>query len=167
MHENLIGMQSTSTSAASSRRFLPLFALLLGAVALFGLLIAWSIFLPDSGSLGGEKITAETLTEEYGIQVDLIAVTAAGGLVDLRLKILDIEKARLLLQDSTDMPVLLVGDGNTMLSASQEGATQLIKSLTDDSPIFLIFPNQGNIVEPGTLVTVQIGDVRLEPLPAQ
>jgi hypothetical protein len=59
---------------------------------------------PRAGSLppGTTSISRATLEDKYGLQVRLVAVTAAGGFVDLRLKILDAEKAGSLLQKSSN-----------------------------------------------------------------
>ena len=65
-------------------------------------------------------ITQSVLEEKYGLRINLIAVTAAGGMLDLRLKILDGEKARLLLQDKNKFPSLLVSSGNIQLDASED-----------------------------------------------
>lgn len=112
----------------------------------------------------GDLISAQTLADKYGVRVNLIAVTAAGGLVDFRLKVLDAEKAHLLLQDNEDLPTLLVGDGEAMLIAPEDSTGQLINSLIDDGNIFLAYPNVGSVVKPGMLVTVQFGEIGLEPI---
>lgn len=112
----------------------------------------------------GDFISAQTLAAQYGVQVNLVAVTAAGGLVDLRLKILSADKAGLLLQDSGDIPTLLVGDGEAMLTAPEDATGQLLNSLMDDGNVFLTYPNLGNVVKPGMVITVQFDDVHLEPI---
>lgn len=132
-------------------------------VLLIGFLISRGMQSPN-GKPAGELISAQTLAEQYGVRVNLIAVTAAGGLVDLRLKILDAEKASLLLQDSSDFPSLVVGGGKAMLTAPEDSSGQLLNSLMDDGNLFLAFPNVGGVVKPGMLVTVQFGEINLEPI---
>ncbi|MCA9901402.1 MAG: hypothetical protein KC433_24625 [Anaerolineales bacterium] len=119
---------------------------------------------PSSGKATGDLISAQTLAEQYGIRVNLIGITAAGGLVDLRLKILDAEKASLLLQDSSDVPTLVVGNGAAVLVAPEDSTGQLLNNLMDDGNVFLAFPNVRNVLKPGMLVTVQFGELRLEPI---
>ncbi len=53
---------------------------------------------------GTVVISQGTLEEKYGLRVNLIAVTAAGGFVDVRLKIVDGEKLKLLLADKNKFP---------------------------------------------------------------
>ena len=111
-------------------------------------------------------ISQSALEAKYGLRVNLVAVTAAGGMVDLRLKITDPEKAKLFLQDKKNFPVLLANDGTVTLNVSEETKSQPIEFVKDGN-IFLLFPNAGNAVKPGASVTLMFGDVALEPLDAR
>lgn len=116
---------------------------------------------------GTTPLTLNALEEEYGLRVNLIAVTAGGGLVDLRFKILDAGKAKLLLNESNAAPTLLVDGQDVVLAAPQDSTGQLFNSLEDNGNLFLIYPNVASAVKPGVMVTVQFGDVRLEPIAAR
>ena len=111
-------------------------------------------------------ISAQALEEHYGLRVNLIAVTAAGGMVDLRLKILDAEKAKALLQVKKNFPALYIADGDVTLKVSEDTISQEIK-FEDDGNVFLLFPNAANVVKRGTPVTVLFGDTALEPIEAK
>lgn len=148
-------------------KFALFFALFIGLLILLGFVLLRQSLQQSNIQSTGDAISVETLEDQYGIRVNLLAVTAANGLVDLRLKVLDAEKAKLLLQDSNDIPSLLVGDGSGILAAPEDSASDLFNSIEDDGNIFLMFPNTGNIVKPNTLVTVQFGDVHLEPIIVQ
>jgi len=115
---------------------------------------------------GTTPISQSTLEEQYGLRVNLIAVTAAGGMVDLRLKILDAAKARLLLQDTKVNPVLIVAGSGVTLPAPEDSQAQDIK-LENGGVLFFLFPNVRNVIKPGVPVTVKFGDVSLEPIPAK
>lgn len=151
-----------TNSTATPGKYLLWIGLIMGLL-LIGFFITRSM-QPSTAKPAGDLISAQTLADEYGVQVNLIAVTAAGGLVDLRLKILDAEKAHLLLQDSGDVPTLLVGDGAASLKAPEDSTGQLLNNLVDDGNVFLAYPNVGSVVQPGMLVTVQFGEVGLEPI---
>jgi hypothetical protein len=119
-----------------------------------------------SSNRPGSALVTNTLSQSafearYGVRVSLIAVTAAGGMVDLRLKITDAEKAKFLLQDSKNFPALWVN--NITLTASKETRSQEIK-LEDDGNLFILIPNAGNVVKSGASVTVLFGDMALEPI---
>jgi hypothetical protein len=108
-------------------------------------------------------ISQSVLEEKYGLRVNLLAVTAAGGMVDLRLKMLDGEKARLLLQDKQNFPALYVNDNRVTLNASEDDKSQEIK-FENNGGLYLLFPNNGNAVKPGSTVIIEFGDVQLEPI---
>lgn len=117
-------------------------------------------------SPGMVVISRSELEEKYGLRVNLLAVTAAGGMVDLRLNILDGEKAKLLLQDQKNFPALLVNDTNVTLRASEDAQSQEIK-FDKAGGLFLLFPNSGNAVTPGSKVSIVFGNIQLEPVAAR
>ena len=136
-----------------------------GAAALVLLALGF-IFAFFSVKPAPPAISTNLLLEKYGLRVNLVAVTAAGGMVDLRLKIVDGEKAKLLLQDTKNFPVLAVPHANLILTASEDARTQAIQ-FKDGGNLFLLFPNRGGAVKPGDPVQVKFGEVVVEALPAQ
>jgi hypothetical protein len=116
----------------------------------------------------GEKtrlISHQTLEDRYGLRVSLLAVTAAGGMVDVRLQITDGDKAQALLNDRKNFPSLVVGK-DVVLRASDDMVQQEIK-FEQGAGIFALFPNARNVVKPGLPVSIVFGDLRLEPVPAK
>ena len=111
-------------------------------------------------------ISQGVLEKQYGLHVNLVAVTAAGGLVDVRLKMIDGEKAKSLLQDPESFPTLQIPGSQLTLIAPEEGRPAEI-SFEDDSNLFLMYPNTANTVRPGTLVSIRFGDIQVEPIPAK
>lgn len=109
--------------------------------------------------------SAETLEEHYGISVTLVGITASGGIVDVRLKVLDVDKARGTLQDDKNMPVLNV-DGSTIAPMMRDSAIQ-DQDLEVSKIYYILYGNPPGIVKPGTPVSVVIGDLVLEPITAQ
>lgn len=113
-----------------------------------------------------QVISESTLEEEYGIRVNLVAVTAGGGFLDVRLKILNADKAARLLRDQKDYPSLQVGKNGPHLQVPAENQQDLTK-LENGSMIFIMAPNLRNAVKPITPITILIGDKKLEPITAQ
>lgn len=107
-------------------------------------------------------ISAGTLEDQYGLHVNLIAVTAAGGLVDVRLKVLDAEKARQLFQSGT--PSVLVDQSGVVLVAPDDLPPPDSQLKEDGGVILLLYPNSANTLKPGDEVTLMFGDVHLEPI---
>lgn len=111
-------------------------------------------------------LSLSALEDQYGLRVNLVAVTAAGGLVDVRLKIIDGEKAKSLLQDSNNYPTLLIADGDVALAVPEEDRAQEI-SFKNDGNLLFMYPNSGNAVKPGTPVTIVFGGLQLESILAK
>ena len=142
-----------------------LFAFILLLLIAAGL-YAFASRASQTGISTATVISQRALEEQYGLRVNLVAVTAAGGMVDLRLKIVDGEKAKSLLQDKKNFPALLINDTNVTLNVSEDAKAQEIK-FENDGNIFLMFPNSGNAVKPGTPVTILFGDTAIEPVIAK
>lgn len=121
---------------------------------------------PIAGSSAMTTLSQSALKEKYGLRVNLVAVTAAGGLVDVRLKIVDGEKAKSLLQDPSHFPTLWIAEGNLSLVVPEEDRTQEI-TFENDGNLFVMFPNTGGTVKPDTPVTIRFGDTQIEPIPAR
>ena len=110
-------------------------------------------------------ISAQTLEEKYGIQMTLVAVTAAGGLVDVRYKIVDPEKAALLATEEDGiMPMVYVENGDFMLMPDMHMRTQKLEA---DRMYFSLIPNAQNAVKRGSSVVVIFNDIALEPMITQ
>jgi len=119
----------------------------------------------ENNYLQGTVTISHTILEgKYGVRVNLVAVTAAGGFVDVRLEILDKEKAKSLLQDPQSFPSLFVD--NVSLNVSQEAKERGVE-LENNGNLFMMFSNAGNTVKQGTPVTILFGDIALEPINAK
>ena len=105
------------------------------------------------------------LERRSGIQVTRIAVVAAGGLVDLRFKVLDAAKARKRLLDPANGP-MLIPEGSEQPLTPPHNALKNVR-LADDLVNYILFPNVRNAVKPGTKVVVALAGLRLDPVTAQ
>jgi hypothetical protein len=101
---------------------------------------------------------------QAGIQVTKVGVTASGGLVDLRLKVLDAAKVRALLADPANTPSLVVGDKPPLMAPHHalKGGR-----FSDGQVMFILYPNVRGAVQAGVPVTVAMGTIRLGPVTAQ
>jgi len=110
---------------------------------------------------GTDAVTADEMAGRYGVDVNLIAVTARGGLIELRYQVVDPDKATRLLHDEDLAPILVAEDtGVTLQMASpphKHGA-----ELRPGGEYFFLLANTRNALQQGSLVTLVIGDARLE-----
>lgn len=109
-------------------------------------------------------ISSQAFEEKYGIRVGLVAVTAAGGMLDVRLQITDGQKARALLQTPANFPVLLAAGKTLVVPADTRPS---LPDFSSPSNYYLLFPNAAGAVHRGDLVSIRFGDLVLESIPAQ
>jgi hypothetical protein len=118
-----------------------------------------------SNAAAARLVSAADMEQEYGIKVNLVAVTADGGLVDLRFTVVNKDKAIHVLHDGASMPELLVEPTGAVIHAPT-GMRHKV-TILDGGNYFLLYSNPGGAVQAGTEVSVVIGDIRLESLRAQ
>ena len=99
--------------------------------------------------------TLAELEEHYGIQVSLVALSMMDSIVDVRLKVVDPEKATALLKNQA---ALLVDQKVLVLAPHQHhhGAVKRNKIH------FLLFPTQNKTIHAGSQVSLIFGSVRVE-----
>jgi len=150
----------------TSNRTLSIFLFLLGVLLVGAYLLNLS---RTSGATSLPKgtitISQAALEEKYGLHLNLVAITAAGGFVDVRLKILDSEKAKSLLQDKNNFPSLYTNDA-VRLNVPAEGKQEEIR-FEKNGILFFMYPNAGNAVRRGDQVRIIFGNLALEPTVVQ
>jgi hypothetical protein len=125
-----------------------------------------SAISPAASSLPEKTLISQSVLEEQaGLRVTLIAATAAGGMVDFRFKVMDVEKARKVLQDGKLLPRLTVAGSDISLTPAPETLQDL--KLENGLVYYILYSNTGNLVKPGAPVSVVIGDWQLEPISAK
>jgi len=155
----------TPVSQNSNSRFIS-FVVIFSILILVFLLIDVSKAFQDAHLPKGTiTISQGALEEKYGLRVNLVAVTAAGGFVDVRMKIVDGEKSKLLLADKNNFPTLYTEQG-MILSAPEETKSQEIKFISGGN-LFIIYPNSGNAIKHDTPVTILFGNIAVESMNAR
>ncbi|MCF6252098.1 MAG: hypothetical protein L3J75_12620 [Methylococcaceae bacterium] len=110
------------------------------------------------------------LEDKWGVHVVAIRTTAAGHMLDFRFKVLDVEKAKPLLSRAVK-PYLIVeknNERNGVPVTPKLGALRNKgKTPKKDKIYFIFFGNPLKSVQTGDLVTVVIGDFKVEHLKVQ
>ncbi len=110
---------------------------------------------------------SKKITEEWGIEIISLNLTAAGYMIDFRFKVLDVEKSRIFF-DSRIQPYLHVEKSNAKLPvpmAAKVGAfrpTNRGKNIKPDKIYYMVFGNPDSHVKSGEKVTMVIGDFKAE-----
>jgi hypothetical protein len=140
---------------------------LVALLILFGFL-TFRVYIkpPGVSALPGKVLISQNdLEEKTGLRVTLLAVTAAGGMVDFRFRVTDAEKATKIFQTDKLLPYLAVAGNKVHLDPTPE--TLQNAKLEDGLVYYILYSNTDNLVKPGTPVSVVIGDWQLEPIIAK
>jgi len=114
--------------------------------------------------LPGTPASASLIEATWGVQIKQVGVTADGGLIDLRLIIIDPDKAG---------PLFSL-DNRPRLYAEESG--KLVDSLMHPPHAqefapgqvhYLLYNNTGGAIQRGMLVSIVLGDLRLEHIVAK
>lgn len=135
------------------------------SVALLVMVMSWFIWSNAQAKLlPGAPVSASIIEATWGVQIKQIGVTADGGLIDLRLTIIDPDKAG---------PLFSL-DNRPRLYAEESG--KLVDSLMHPPHAqefapgqvhYLLYNNTGGAIQRGMLVSIVLGDLRLEHIVAK
>lgn len=107
--------------------------------------------------LESPELSFAELEDQYGVQVSLAAISMMNSIVDVRLKVIDPDKATALFKNQA---ALLVEGQELVLAPHQHahGATKRNKIH------FIFFPTENNLIHTGSKVSLVFGLVRVEPV---
>ena len=115
---------------------------------------------------GTTAVTAEEFAAQTGIKMNLLGVTAEGGMIEFRYQVVDPDKASLLVHQDDLRPALVVEDtGATLVMLSRPHNHKAELKL--GGTYFFLMANTNNAVRDGSKVTIVVGDVRLEHVVAR
>jgi hypothetical protein len=134
------------------------------------LAIGGFVFLnrPSTGNTAiaaSRPVTAEVLEKQYGAKIQMVGLLAAGGLIELRLQVVDKDKAMGLFGPVAEMPMLAV-EGTPKVLESAKGMKHHMTLLNGGS-YFIFYTNAANSVREGSTVSMVINGVRLEHIVVQ
>lgn len=110
---------------------------------------------------------APTAEERLGIKVEGIRRSAAGYMLDFRFQVVDPEKAKPIMDRSIKPYVIDEASGAKFVIPSSPKVgpmRQTTRHAEAGRSYWLLFANPGRYIKPDRLVTVVVGDVRLEHL---
>jgi hypothetical protein len=105
--------------------------------------------------------------EKWGVQVVSLRLTGADHMIDFRYRVLDPQKAAPLL-DRRIKPHMIEKESGARLEVPRHAKLGPVRQISDqpatDRVYGMLFGNSQKIVKPGSLVTIVIGEIRLENL---
>lgn len=107
--------------------------------------------------------------EKWGIEVTSLRLSAAGHMVDFRYRVLDAKKAETLFVRE-NKPFLIDQKSEKVLGVPNKGKVGPLRASNmskEDRIYWMFFGNTGGLIKPGSVVTVVIGDFRVENLVVQ
>lgn len=157
---------SLTVSAPNWRRNLLVF---LPAILLFTAFLGvnvWRHYAQAVPELRADGVPLSSEIEErFGVRLTAIHVLAKGGLIDLRYRVLDADKAKNFGHYTETSPLLIAEDSGKLIEVTIMGLHN--HRVETGRLYYILFRNTANALQPGSHVTVQIGDQRLEHFPVQ
>jgi hypothetical protein len=138
----------------------------LAALVAVVLVTAWGPWRAHGDVRDGTTVVDRAgLAARHGIDVNLVAVTAAGGLVELRMQITDPDKANAVIHGAQGRPVLVAEDTGQTLAMAAPPHHKTPLELGRE--YFFLLANAHNALRAGSEVTIVVDDVRLEHVEVQ
>ena len=136
-------------------------ALILGLLALIGAgLGAWQLFAPEKQWEAGTMPVSPEIEERFGVRFSLLAVTADGGMIELRYRVIDEGKAANFGHYTETAPLLIAEDTGDVVDVTIMGLHN--HRVEPGRQYYVLYRNTGGVIESGRPVTIAIGDLELE-----
>jgi hypothetical protein len=141
------------------------------------LLLVLMAFYTGPAFASDEKVTQteqeqalQSNEEKCGVKIESVQLSAAGHIVDLRYRVTDAEKAAAVF-DRKNKAYLLDQETGTALAVPRTAKVGPLRQ-TNFKPdpkrvYFILFSNAGGVVKSGSLVTLVVGESRLEDIKVQ
>lgn len=139
---------------------------LLAALALLAGMTLWMVVshyrVTPKGALGqaASDIGQTAFIEKTGIRVTQVALTAGGGMIDVRYQVIDPDKAAIV--HDKDRPPTIVDEATGQAMDTPWMAHARKHELHGGVTYFELLLNAEGAIKPGEAVTVVLGGVRLE-----
>jgi len=114
----------------------------------------------DAILLQRNLVSEEGLVDRIGVRIVYVAVTAEGGLIDMRYQIVDPDKAGILHED-TNPPILIDETTGAVVDSLLMGHSHT-GNFNAGQTYYMIFENPGNLLQRGGEVSILLGDAEVE-----
>jgi hypothetical protein len=136
--------------------------LTLSLVALVGAaLVGWSLRARDAREwVPGTMPNSPAMEEKFGVRFSFLAVTADGGMVELRYRVVDEGKAANFGHYSETAPMLISEDSGKVVDVTIMGLHN--HRVEPGRTYYVLYRNTASAIESGRPVTIAVGDLKIE-----
>jgi hypothetical protein len=136
-------------------------ALAMGLLMLIvGAVWGWRIYGPQPVWEPGTMPLSPEIEEKFGVRFTFVAVTADGGMVDLRYRVVDAGKAANFGHYSETAPMLISEDTGQVVDVTIMGLHN--HRVEPGRSYYVLYRNTGSAIKSHRPVTIAIGDLKLE-----
>lgn len=124
------------------------------------------------GSPVNQRVASELAVPDLGIKIHGLVLSSAGYMLDLRYRVIDVEKAAPLM-DRKVKPYLLVVATGARLEIPDTPKVGMLRQMPRNNDVvkkrdyFIMFANPGHRLHEGDKVDLFVGDTRIENLSIQ
>jgi len=123
--------------------------------------LAWA-----AGGCASTPPTVPVAARPLGVEVEALRLSAAGYMLDLRYRVVDVDDAGPLFERGTRPFLVEEGSGAQLAVPTTPKLGQLrttrIQSVKPGRMYSMIFANPGRVVQPGARMVLAVGDKRIE-----
>jgi hypothetical protein len=132
-----------------------------GLLVLIGAtILAWWAFRPAIQWEAGTMPVSPEIEEKFGVRFSLLAVTADGGMIELRYRVIDEGKAANFGHYTETAPLLIAEDTGEMVDVTIMGLHN--HRVEPGRQYYVLYRNTSGAIESGRPVTIALGDLKLE-----
>jgi hypothetical protein len=132
----------------------------LAALVLAGAVFGWYALRSPQEWVPGTMPVSEEIEERFGVRFTFLAITAEGGMVELRYRVIDEDKAANFGHYTETAPMLISEDTGDIVDVTIMGLHN--HRVEPGRMYYILYRNTGGALKSGRPVTIAIGNYDLE-----
>jgi hypothetical protein len=132
----------------------------IGILLMVGVALGWRNFAPQQEWAPGTMPVSEEIEEKFGVRFTFLAITAEGGMVELRYRVIDEDKAANFGHYTETAPMLVSEDTGEIVDVTIMGLHN--HRVEPGRTYYILYRNTAGALKSGRPVTIAIGNYELE-----
>ena len=133
--------------------------LALAGLLITGAIFGWRIFASQQEWVPGTMPVSEEIEEKFGVRFTFLAITAEGGMVELRYRVVDEDKAANFGHYTETAPMLVSEDSGKIVDVTIMGLHN--HRVEPGRTYYILYRNTEGALKSGRPVTIAIGNYEL------